>query len=80
MQAVRRKLCSQDEDIRIFTRIQLQLKETEERLVEGGAVLFHLQSQLMNAACDDPGPTLGVQLALPILQVGCACRTLLRET
>ena len=70
MQAVRPKLCGHDEDIRIFKRIQLQLKETEERLAEGRAVLFHLQDQSMNAACEDPGPTIGVQLALPILQVG----------
>ena len=79
MQDVRRQLYGEDDDIKFFKWIQGQLKDTEKRLEEGRAVLFHLESQLMNVACDDPGAAIGVQLALPILQVSCACvDTLLR--
>ncbi len=73
MQDVRRQLYGEDDDIKFFKWIQGQLKDTEKRLEEGRAVLFHLENQLMNVACDDPGAAIGVQLALPILQVGRAC-------
>ena len=66
---MRRQLYGEDDDIKFFKWIQGQLKDTEKRLEEGRAVLFHLESQLMNVACDDPGAAIGVQLALPILQV-----------
>jgi len=31
-------------------------------------VLHHLEAQLINVACDDPGAAIGAQLALPLLQ------------
>ena len=67
------RLCSEDDDIKLYKWIQGQLKDTQKRLAEGRAVLLHLQNQLMHVACDDPGAAIGAQLALPILQVGCAC-------
>ena len=72
MQEVRRLLYVEDDDMEIFKLIQGQLQDTERRLAEGQAVLYHLQNLLTTVACDDPGLTIGVQLALPILQVGCA--------
>ncbi len=30
--------------------------------------LQHLEMQLINVACDDPGAMIGTQLALPLLQ------------
>ena len=73
MQDVRCLLCSEDDDMQVINSIQGHLIVTEERLAEGRAVLFHLQTQLMNVACIDPGAIVGEQLALPILQVACAC-------
>ena len=64
------RLCSNDDDTKALKSIQEQLKDTEKRLAEGRAVLLHLQTQLTNAACDDPWAAIGAQLALPILQVG----------
>lgn len=31
-------------------------------------MLHHLEAQLINVACDDPGAAIGAQLALPLLQ------------
>ena len=67
------RLCSKDHDIKCSKRIQEQLKDTEKWLAEGRAALVHLQNHLINVACDDPGAAIGAQVALPILQVGCAC-------
>ena len=73
LQDVRCQLCSKDDDVALFKWIEGQLKDAEERLAKGQAALFTLQTLLMNVACDDPGAAIGMQLALPILQVGCAC-------
>ena len=35
---------------------------------EGGAALSHLEMQMINVSCDDPGASVGLQLVLPILQ------------
>ena len=70
MQDVRCQLYDKDEDFAVFKCIQRQVKDAEERLAEGRAVVICLQSQLTNLACDDPGAAVSAQLALPILQVG----------
>ena len=72
MQDVQCRLCGKDDDITVFRRVQGQLKDTEKRLAEGRAVLYYLQNQLIDVACDDPGAAIGRELALPILQVACA--------
>ena len=73
VQDVQRRLCSNDDDIKLYESIQEQLKDTEKRLAVGQEDLFHLKNLRMHVACDDPGLAIGMQLTLPILQVGCAC-------
>ncbi|DBA96032.1 TPA: hypothetical protein ACH3X1_001533 [Trebouxia sp. C0004] len=65
---VRRQLYGDDDDRKFFQWVQSQLKQTEKRLEDGRAVLHHLEAQLVNVACDDPGAAIGAQLALPLLQ------------
>ena len=73
MQDMRRQLYREDDDIESVQCTQIQIKDIEKRIGEGRAILLHLQNQLMNVACDNPGAAIGAQLALPILQVGHAC-------
>lgn len=40
----------------------------ERRLEDSCVALQHLEMQLINVACDDPGVLIGGQLALPLLQ------------
>jgi hypothetical protein len=40
----------------------------DRRLEDSAVVLQHLEMQLLNIACDDPGAVIGGQLALPLLQ------------
>ena len=68
LQDVQQQLYSDKDDRQLFQRIQSQLKWTETRLESGWAVLHHLEAQLINVACDDPGAANGAQLALPLLQ------------
>jgi len=65
---VRRQLYGDEDDRKFFQWVQTQLKQTEKRLEDGRAVLHHLEAQLINVACDDPGAAIGAQLALPLLQ------------
>lgn len=65
---MRRQLYGDDDDRKFFQWVQTQLKQTEKRLEDGRAVLHHLEAQLINVACDDPGAAIGAQLALPLLQ------------
>ncbi|KAL3153768.1 hypothetical protein ABBQ32_013356 [Trebouxia sp. C0010 RCD-2024] len=65
---VRRQLYGDEDDRKFFQWVQSQLKQTETRLENGRAVLHHLEAQLINVACDDPGAAIGAQLALPLLQ------------
>ena len=67
-QDVRRQLYVDEDDRKFFNWVQSQLKQTEKRLEDGRAVLHHLEAQLINVACDDPGAAIGAQLALPLLQ------------
>jgi len=67
-QDVRRQLYGDEDDRKFFQWVQSQLKQTEKRLEDGRAVLHHLEAQLINVACDDPGAAIGAQLALPLLQ------------
>ena len=73
MQDVRHLLHTADDDRETFKWIQGQLRDAEKRLAEGRVVVICLQNQLINVACDDPGAAIGAEVALPILQVGCAC-------
>lgn len=73
MQNMRRQLYSKDHDIDFVKCTQVQLKDTEKRIGEGRSVLLHLQNQLIDVACDDPGAAIVMPVALPILQVGYAC-------
>ena len=59
VQDVRRRLCSNDDHNKTYKCIQEQLQDITERLAKGWAVLFHLQSQLVHVACDDPGAVIG---------------------
>ena len=45
-----------------------QLKEIERRLEEGRVAIQHLMAYGINVACDDPGITIGSNIALPLLQ------------
>lgn len=65
---MRRQLYGDEDDRKFFQWVQSQLKQTEKRLEDGRAVLHHLEAQLINVACDDPGAAIGAQLALPLLQ------------
>ena len=68
MQDVRRQLYN-DEDDRTFSGwIRCNVHCVEKWLEEGRATLQHLEMQLINVACDDPGATVGARLALPMLQ------------
>ncbi|KAK9841198.1 hypothetical protein WJX74_001758 [Apatococcus lobatus] len=65
---VRRQLYNDEDDRTFFGWIQSELRSVEKRLEEGRATLQHLEMHLINVACDDPGATIGAQLALPMLQ------------
>lgn len=67
-QDVRRQLYSMDDDRTFFDWIQKELRTVERRLEDGRAVLAHLEGALINVSCDDPGASIGQQLALPLLQ------------
>ena len=71
MQDIRSALYCDDRDIDFVKCTQVHIKDVEKKIGEGRAVLLHLQNQLRDAACNDPGAAIGMQLALPILQVGC---------
>ncbi len=51
-----------------FVPLQTEIKAIEKRMEETRVVVQHLEMQLLNAACDDPGIIIGAQLILPILQ------------
>eukprot|EP00884_Botryococcus_braunii_P009363 jgi/Botrbrau1/18428/Bobra.0072s0020.2 len=65
---VRRQLYTLDDDVTFFDWIKHELKSVEKRLEDGRVALQHFMMFLINVACDDPGATIGVQLALPLLQ------------
>jgi hypothetical protein len=48
----------------------MQAKMIEKRMEENRVAIQHLEMQLVNVACDDPGIAIGSQLILPALQVG----------
>ena len=66
--SIRRQLYSSDDDILIFEAVKKQLKEIERRLEEGRVAIQHLMAYGINVACDDPGITIGSNIALPLLQ------------
>lgn len=68
LQDIRRQLYTDEDDRTIFGWIQSEVRSVEQRLENGRAVLQHLEMQLINVACDDPGATVGTQLVLPMLR------------
>lgn len=65
---VLRQLYGDADDRAFFDRIRVQLRGLEARLEDGRAALAHLENQVVNVACDDPGAAIGSQLVLPLLQ------------
>ncbi len=65
---IRRQLYNDDDDRVFYNLITRELHDVDKRLDEGRAALHHLEMQLINVACDDPGSVIGSQLALPMLQ------------
>ncbi|KXZ54862.1 hypothetical protein GPECTOR_4g934 [Gonium pectorale] len=65
---VRKQLYGDADDRLFFDNIKTALKAIERRLEDSSVALQHLEMQLINVACDDPGALIGTQLALPLLQ------------
>ncbi|GLC41576.1 hypothetical protein PLESTM_001216400 [Pleodorina starrii] len=65
---VRKQLYGDADDRTFFDNLKTALKAIERRLEDSSVALQHLEMQLINVACDDPGVIIGTQLALPLLQ------------
>ncbi|GFR52505.1 hypothetical protein Agub_g15080 [Astrephomene gubernaculifera] len=65
---VRKQLYGDADDRAFFDNLKTALKAIERRLEDSSVALQHLEMQLINVACDDPGAIIGAQLALPLLQ------------
>ncbi|GIL82776.1 hypothetical protein Vretimale_8343 [Volvox reticuliferus] len=65
---VRKQLYGDADDRTFFDNLKTALKTIERRLEDSSVALQHLEMQLINVACDDPGAIIGTQLALPLLQ------------
>ena len=63
-----RQLYSHKDDKLIFDNLKSQLQELEKQLDAGQAALQHLESYVINLACDDPGIGIGSLVILPFLQ------------
>ena len=61
-------LYDDEEDRRLFTALQSQLKFIEEFTRSGFEALHHLESELVAAACTDPSVELEKQLVLPLIR------------
>lgn len=68
MQHVWPWLYDDEEDRRLFTALQSQLKFIEEFTRSGFEALHHLESELVAAACTDPSVELEKQLVLPLIR------------
>ncbi|KAG1660965.1 hypothetical protein FOA52_005590 [Chlamydomonas sp. UWO 241] len=65
---VRKQLYGDTEHQMFFDWLKSEVKVIDKRLEELRVALQHLEMHLLNCACDDPGATIGMQLALPLLQ------------
>ncbi|GLI67376.1 hypothetical protein VaNZ11_011557 [Volvox africanus] len=65
---VRKQLYGDADDRTFFDNLKTALKTIERRMEDSSVALQHLEMQLINVACDDPGAIIGTQLALPLLQ------------
>ncbi|KAL6765006.1 hypothetical protein V8C86DRAFT_2467238 [Haematococcus lacustris] len=65
---VRKQLYSNADDRLIFDSLKAEIKLMEQRCEEGRVAVQHLEMNLINVACDDPGIAIGAQLVLPVLQ------------
>ena len=52
---VRKQLYCDADDKQFFEWLRKEAKEVEKRIEEGRVILQHLEMQLLNVACDDPG-------------------------
>eukprot|EP00955_Chlamydomonas_euryale_P017647 188644-Chlamydomonas_euryale.AAC.2 len=66
---LRKQLYCDDDHKQLFEWLKAEVKAIDKRLDESRVALQHLEMQLLNTACDDPGAVIGMQLALPLLQV-----------
>ena len=62
---IRRQLYTEKEDLFFFKWINRVLKELDKRIDAGCAALSHMETILVNLACDDPGALVGQGLLLP---------------
>ncbi|UPR04627.1 hypothetical protein HOP50_17g79710 [Chloropicon primus] len=62
---IRRQLYTEKEDRFFFKWINDVLKELEKRIDAGCAALSHMETNIVNLACDDPGALIGGNLLLP---------------
>eukprot|EP01025_Chloroclados_australasicus_P049752 TRINITY_DN5689_c0_g2_i1.p1 TRINITY_DN5689_c0_g2~~TRINITY_DN5689_c0_g2_i1.p1 ORF type:complete len:1116 (-),score=154.62 TRINITY_DN5689_c0_g2_i1:1122-4469(-) len=48
--------------------VSQRLQQLSQKVIEGTAALHHLEMNLINLACEDPGALISMHLALPIIQ------------
>merc|ERR1712072_115915 len=68
-----RQLYTEKEDRYFFKWINNVLKELEKRIDTGCAALCHMETIIVNLACDDPGALIGSTLLLPRHQLNIDC-------
>lgn len=61
-------LYDDEEDRRLFTALQSQLKFIKDFVESGCAAVHHLESALLGAACSDPTVAMEKQLVLPLIR------------
>lgn len=57
-----------DYELSIMKFLQQHVKEGERWLAANRAALIHLEAQVINVACDDPGRAVGATVLLPMLR------------
>jgi hypothetical protein len=62
---IRRQLYTEKDDRQFFDRIKTVLLDLEKRIDAGCAALSHMETIIVNLACDDPGAVIGSNLLLP---------------
>ena len=67
-QDVYRQMYTAADDHNVFQGVQAHLKAIKDQQEEGRAVLHHLEAQLINVACNDPGAIIAEYLVLPLIQ------------
>ena len=62
---IRKQLYTEKEDRSFFDNIKSVLKDLEKRIDTGCAALSHMETTIVNLACDDPGALIGSNVLLP---------------